>query len=36
MGFNPTRPHRKRPLDYAFVAAAILVALALLLWAAFG
>jgi hypothetical protein len=34
MGFNPFRPHRRSPVDYVMVAAAVLVALVLLLWAA--
>ena len=34
MGFNPFRPHRSSRADYVFVAAGILVALLLVLWAA--
>ena len=34
MGFNPFRPRRTRPTDVVFVAAGLLVTLALLLWAA--
>jgi hypothetical protein len=33
MGFNPFRPHRTGPADYLFVAAGVLVTLALVLWA---
>lgn len=33
MGFNPYRKQRRRPSDYAFVAAALAVTAALLLWA---
>ena len=36
MGMDPTRPHRRRPSDYLFVGAGILVALMLVLWAFFG
>lgn len=34
MGFNPYRPQRRRPSDYAFVIAALVVTVALLAWAA--
>lgn len=34
MGFNPMRPHRRRPADLAFVAAGIAVCLLALAWAA--
>jgi hypothetical protein len=34
MGFNPFRPRRTRPTDVVFVAAGLLLTLALLLWAA--
>lgn len=34
MGFNPFRPHRTSRADYVFVAAGILVAVLLVLWAA--
>jgi hypothetical protein len=34
MGFNPFRPHRSSRADYVFVAAGILVAVLLVLWAA--
>jgi len=34
MGFNPFRPHRTSRADYVFVAAGVLVALLLVLWAA--
>jgi hypothetical protein len=36
VGFNPYRKYRARPADYALVAAAILVALALVLWGVLG
>jgi hypothetical protein len=34
VGFNPFRQHRRSPVDYVLVAAAVLVMVALLLWAA--
>jgi hypothetical protein len=33
---NPFRPQRRSPADYVMVAAALLVVLALVLWAFFG
>jgi hypothetical protein len=36
MGFNPHRPQRRRPTDYLFVGAAVVVVLLLLGWALFG
>ena len=36
MGFDPTRPHRRRPSDLVFVAAGLLVAVALVVWALLG
>jgi hypothetical protein len=33
VGFNPYRPQRRRQSDYVFVAAALVVTLALLAWA---
>jgi hypothetical protein len=33
MGFNPFRASRRRPSDYVLVAAAVVVAVALLVWA---
>ena len=36
MGFNPYRKFKARPADYALVAAAIVVALALVVWGVFG
>ncbi|CAN5689920.1 hypothetical protein BH18ACT2_BH18ACT2_19630 [soil metagenome] len=36
MGFNPYRRFRARPADYALVAVAIVVALALVAWALLG
>jgi hypothetical protein len=34
MGFNPFRPQRRSPVDYVLVGAAMIVSLALVLWAA--
>jgi len=36
MGFDPNRPQVRRPTDYLFVAAAVVVCLALLAWAFLG
>jgi hypothetical protein len=36
MGFNPYRPQKRRVSDYLLVAAAVVVVLALLAWAALG
>jgi len=36
MGLNPYRPHKQRRSDIAFVAAGIVVAILLVLWALFG
>jgi hypothetical protein len=36
VGFNPFRPQVKRRSDIVFVAAALLVMIALVLWALFG
>jgi hypothetical protein len=36
VGFNPYRKVRRRPSDYVLVAAAVIVAVALVLWALFG
>jgi hypothetical protein len=36
MGMNPFRPHRRSPVDYALVAAALLVVAALVAWAVYG
>jgi hypothetical protein len=33
---DPTRPYQRRPSDYLFVGAAILVAVLLVVWAMFG
>jgi hypothetical protein len=33
VGLNPYRPQRRRTSDYVFVAAAVVVTLALLAWA---
>ena len=36
VGFDPRRPHRRRPSDLAFIAAAILVTVVAVGWALFG
>ena len=36
MGFDPTRPHRRRPADLLFVGAGLLVIAAVVLWALLG
>ena len=36
MGFNPYRKFRAEPADYALVAVAVLVAVALVVWAFAG
>lgn len=36
MGFNPHRKQVRRSSDYVFVAAAVVAALALLVWALLG
>jgi hypothetical protein len=36
VGFNPYRRFRARPADYALVVAAVVVALALIVWAVAG
>jgi hypothetical protein len=36
MGLNPYRPQKQRRSDIAFVAAGLLVAVLLVLWAFFG
>jgi hypothetical protein len=36
VGFNPHRKQRRRPSDYLFVGAGVLVAVALVLWAFLG
>ena len=36
VGLDPTREHQRRPFDYAFVAGAVIVGIALVLWAFFG
>lgn len=33
MGFDPTRKHARSPADYLFVAASVVVTLALVVWA---
>jgi hypothetical protein len=33
---NPFRPHRRSAADYVMVAAAVVVCIALVLWALFG
>jgi hypothetical protein len=36
VGFNPFRQQQRRSTDYVFVAAAVLVVAALLVWATLG
>jgi hypothetical protein len=36
MGFNPHRTQRRSPWDYVFVASALLIAAALVIWAMLG
>lgn len=36
MGFNPHRQHRRSNLDYALVAATVLICVVLVAWALFG
>jgi hypothetical protein len=36
VGYNPYRKFRAKPADYVLVAAALLVSLALLIWAVAG
>jgi hypothetical protein len=36
MGFNPHRIRRRRPSDYVFVAAGLVVSAALVAWALFA
>jgi hypothetical protein len=36
VGYNPYRKYKASRFDYAFVAAALLVAVALVIWAFFG
>jgi len=36
MGFDPNRPFEKRKTDFMFVAAGLLIAVLLLLWAFLG
>src|SRR3954452_3370923 len=36
MGFNPHRQHRRSPLDYVMVGAALVVCLGLVIWAVIG
>ncbi len=36
MGYNPYRKFKAKPADYALVAAALAVSLALLVWAVLG
>jgi hypothetical protein len=36
MGFNPHRQHRRSPLDFVMVGAALVVCLGLVLWALFA
>lgn len=36
MGFDPTRKHRKTRFDYLYVAASVVVCVALVVWAVFS
>ena len=36
MGFDPTRPHRRRPADLVFVGAGVVLIVALVVWALLG
>jgi hypothetical protein len=36
VGLNPYRKQRRRPSDYVFVVAAVVIALALVAWALLG
>jgi len=36
VGFNPHRQHRRSPLDYVMVAAALATCVGLVIWALFG
>ncbi|CAB4322555.1 MAG: hypothetical protein F2520_01425 [Actinobacteria bacterium] len=36
VGFNPHRQHRRSPLDYVMVAAALITCVGLVIWAFFG
>lgn len=36
MGLDPTRQQQRRPYDYLFVGGAIVVGVALVIWAFFG
>jgi hypothetical protein len=36
VGFDPNRKHRRRPSDYLFVGAGLLIAAALVAWAVLG
>jgi hypothetical protein len=36
VGFDPTRKHKRTSFDYFYVAAGLLVAVALVIWAFFG
>ena len=36
MGFNPHRVHRRSPVDYLLVGAALVLCLGLVLWAVLG
>lgn len=36
VGFNPFRPHRANAIDIALVIGVVVVAIALVLWAALG
>jgi hypothetical protein len=36
MGFDPTRKHKRTPFDYVYVAAGVVVCVALVVWALVG
>jgi hypothetical protein len=36
VGFNPHRQHRRSPLDYVLVAAAVAICVGLVAWAVIG
>jgi hypothetical protein len=36
VGFDPRRRHKRTSFDYVFVAASVVVAVGLLVWAVFG
>ena len=36
MGFNPNRPQRRRPTDFLFVGAALVICVGAVVWALIG